>query len=409
MKSFLFLAFLLVAAVSELRAQDFLDRLEERLTITAFDDNLSARVSGTLDLEYYHFQQPPPGLIEAAGSDLFNPRLTMFFDAQIGAQVYFFAQARLDRHFDPTDDGAQVRLDEYALRVTLLDESRLIVGVGKFATVISKWVERHHSWDNPFINAPLAYENITLVEDRAVPPAVGGATKSPRETRIVIAVHTTVEDNKSDYLPIIWGPSYSSGASVIGQLGKFEYAAEIKNAALASRPESWDLTRNGFKHPTISGRIGFRPSQMWNFGLAASEGPYLRPEARVALPFGRDIGDYDQIVLAQDVSFAWRHWQLWAEFHEARFEVPNLGNVDTFAYFLEAKYKITPQLFGALRWNQQFFNEVSFARDISRLEAAVAYRFTTHTQVKLQYYVDYLQPTPREFSHTFAAQFTVRF
>ena len=79
-------------------------------------------------------------------------------------------------------------------------------------------------------------------------------------------------------------------------------------------------------------------------------------EAEPTLPPGRDIGDYREFVLGQDVSFAWRHLQLWAEFYEARFEVPRVGNADTFAYYyIEAKYKFTPQLFGAIRWNQQLF------------------------------------------------------
>ena len=283
-----------------------------------------------------------------------------------------------------------------------LCEEVMSLQAGKFATVISRWVERHLSWDNPFINAPLVYENVTALEDMAAPDYFYGGE---------------LLDEKYEYIPVIWGPSYASGASVAGRLGLFEYAAEIKNASLSSRPESWDLTRIGFEHPTISGRLGFRPNEMWNFGFAASQGPYFRPEAQATLPFGRDIGDYDQIVIAQDVSFAWHHLQLWAEFHEARFEVPNLGNAETFGYFLEAKYKITPQLFGALRWNQQFFNEVAngygteaqWSRDISRVEVAIGYRFTTHTQLKLQYYVDYIEEAPRNFSHTFAAQFTVRF
>ncbi len=395
-------ALLVAGCATQLRAQDFLDRLDERLTITAFDDNVRARLSGTIDLEYYHFQQPAPGLLDASGNDLFSPRLTAFFDAQIGPTIYFFAQARLDRHFDPTDEGAQLRLDEYAARITPWEDGRLSLQAGKFATVISKWVERHLSWDNPFINAPLVYENVTALEDMAAPDYFYGGE---------------LLDEKYEYIPVIWGPSYASGASVAGRLGLFEYAAEIKNASLSSRPESWDLTRIGFEHPTISGRLGFRPNEMWNFGFAASQGPYFRPEAQATLPFGRDIGDYDQIVLAQDVSFAWHHLQLWAEFHEARFEVPNLGNAETFGYFIEAKYKITPQLFGALRWNQQFFNEVpngygaeaQWSRDISRVEAAIGYRFTAHTQLKLQYYVDYIEEAPRNFSHTFAAQFTVRF
>jgi hypothetical protein len=393
---------LLTTATAQLCAQDFLDRLDDRLTATAFDDNVRFRLSGTVDLEYYHFDQPPPGLIDASGHDLFNPRLTTFFDAQIGGQFYFFAQARLDRHFDPTDQGAQLRLDEYALRFTAWSDGRLNIQVGKFATVVSKWVERHLSWDNPFVNAPLVYENVTNLEDMSSPNYFYGGG---------------FEDAKYEYIPVIWGPSYASGASVTGRLGMIEYAAEIKNAALSSRPESWDVTRIGFQHPTVSGRVALRPNEMWDFGLSASDGAYFRPEAEATLPFGKSIGDYHELVLGQDVSFAWHHLQLWAEFHEARFEVPRLGDAETFAYFLEAKYKITPQLFAAVRWNQQFFGnlangyggEVQWSPDVSRADFAVGYRFTAHTQLKLQYYLQHTTEVKREFSHTFAAQFTVRF
>src|SRR5215203_1714165 len=84
-------------------------------------------------------------------------------------------------------------------------------------------------------------------------------------------------DEKYEYIPVIWGPNYASGASIAGRIWKVEYAAEIKNSALASRPESWDATRIGFEHPTVNARLGLRPNQMWNFGFSASEGPYFRP------------------------------------------------------------------------------------------------------------------------------------
>src|ERR1051326_8236731 len=79
---------------------DFLDRLDTALTISAFYDDLRARLSGTLDLEVYHFDQPAPGLINSKSDTLFNPRLTLFLDSQIGSHIYFFAQSRLDRGFD---------------------------------------------------------------------------------------------------------------------------------------------------------------------------------------------------------------------------------------------------------------------------------------------------------------------
>src|SRR5256885_15529884 len=148
---------------------ELFDRLDAALTVAAFQDNFRARLSGTIDLEFYNFEQPAPGLIDSSSDNLFNPRLTLFLDAQIGSQIYFFAQARLDRGFDPSDHGAQVRLDEYALRITPWADGRFTLQLGKFGTVVGNWVPRHLSWDNPFINAPLLYENITGISDKTAP------------------------------------------------------------------------------------------------------------------------------------------------------------------------------------------------------------------------------------------------
>src|SRR5207247_9199279 len=113
---------------------------------------------GTLDLELYHFEQPAPGLIDSDIDTLFNPRLTLFLDAQIGSQIYFFAQSRLDRGFDPSDHGAQVRLDEYALRVTPWQDGRFTVQIGKFATVFGNLVQRLLSWVNTLHYGPSVYD-----------------------------------------------------------------------------------------------------------------------------------------------------------------------------------------------------------------------------------------------------------
>ena len=384
---------------------DFFDRLDTALTISAFQNNLRARLSGTLDLEFYNFEQPPPGLIISDTDNLFNPRLTLFLDTQIGSQIYFFAQSRLDRGFDPSDHGAQVRVDEYALRVTPWDDGRLTAQIGKFATVVGNWVPRHLSWENPFINAPLVYENVTPIRDKAAPVSVFDFIYGPYYYE------------KYAFNPVIWGPSYASGISVSGRLDRFDYAVEMKNASLSSRPESWTVTESGFEPPTFSARVGYRPNEAWNFGFSGSEGPYFRREAEPTLPPGRDIGDYREFVLGQDASFAWRHLQVWAEFYEARFQVPRVGNADTLAYYIEAKYKFTPQLFGAIRWNQQLFDDVSngslqnvrWSRDLARIDIAVAYRFTSQTQLKLQYDYQHETTAPGDDNHLLAAQFTVRF
>ncbi len=393
-----------VAMATAIHAEDFLDSLDETLTFSVLNDRAQVRLSGALDIEYYYVDEPPFGLVNSTANNLFNPRLSLFLDAQFGPKIYFFAQARVDRGFDPASDDVRMRLDEYAVRFTPWEDGRLSIQLGKFSPIIGNWMARHLSWDNPFITAPLPYEHITKISEIEVPTSAAEFT------------HDFGADTAYEYNPVIWSADYATGVSVSGRLGRFEYAAEMKNSALSARPESWDATEIGFDHPTFSARIGWRPTIAWNLGVSASRGPYMRPEVEPLLPRGRGIGDYMQTVFGQDISFAKGHFQIWAELYEARFEVPNVGNADTLAYYIETKYKFTPEFFAALRWNHQLFDNVSdglggkiaWGHDLWRADAAIGYRFTPHTQLKLQYSME-SEDGPRGQSHAFGAQFTVRF
>ena len=408
-----FFAFLFALVSSAaFAAHEIIDRLDDALTFSGFGDQVRARLSGTLDLEGYHSDGTAPGLLFTPRDSLFNPRLTLFFDAQIGPALYAFAQARADRGFDPANRDGQVRLDEYALRFTPWKDGRWQLQVGKFATVVGNWAPRHGSWENPFITAPLPYENLNGIWDSAA-----------ADSAVTLFSWAHVRDGKGGFFgsesadkilrqPIIWGPSYASGLAMSGGVGQVEYAAELKNAALSSRPETWDATQVQWQHPTVSGRLAFHPSPAWRLGVSASTGSYLQSEARPTLAPGHSLDDYREIVLAQDLSYAHGHWQVWAEFYEARFAIPEVGNADTLAWYVEAKYKFTPQLFGALRWNQQLFNTIDggrWGRDTWRIDCALGYRFTAHTQLKLQYNLGHENLAPRDFYHLVAAQFTLRF
>ena len=391
---------------------DLLDRVNDALSIRNSQNQFQLQLSGLIDFEGYFIDQRAPALINTDDSFLFNPRLSLFLDAQWTSHWYFFGQLRIDRGFDPSDQGAQVRLDEYFLRYTPLDHPWVAVQVGKFATVVGNWTSRHLSWDNPFINAPLPYENVTGIWDSAAPDDVDD----------LFAWGHVGEYDSGDYsdkylrLPIIWGPSYASGFAVLGTIEKFDYALELKNSALASRPESWDVNNVGLEDPTFSGRVGFRPNEMWNFGFSGSAGPYLQSQAGSTLPRNGDIDDYRELLLGQDISFAWHHWQFWAEFYETRFEVPRIGHADVFSYYLETKYKFTPQLFGAVRWNQQAFGtvtdegeQVRWGNDVWRVDASVGYRFTNYLQGKLQYSFTHTDAKIQVGEQLIATQFTIKF
>ena len=49
---------------------ELFDRLDAALTVAAFHDNFRARLSGTIDLEIYNFEQPAPGLIDSSIDNL---------------------------------------------------------------------------------------------------------------------------------------------------------------------------------------------------------------------------------------------------------------------------------------------------------------------------------------------------
>ncbi|MFT4586746.1 MAG: hypothetical protein ACI8QF_000834 [Limisphaerales bacterium] len=388
-------------------AQEILDQIDEALSYESPNGLVRADLSGTIDAEWRYVDQNPPGLIFADDEHFFNPRMSLFLDAQIGDRLYALVQSRFDRGFDPGSvrDG-DVRLDEYFLRYSPLNKGQLNLQVGKMATVFGGWVPRHLSWDNPFINAPLAYENVTIITDHGVPGGPGA-----------FLGRQGVRDNKPKWLPMIWGPSYTSGASVFGAIERFDYAFEFKNASISSRPYAWEPTQINWEHPTISGRIGYRPSAMWNVGSSFSYGTYLLPNAQASLPAGTDPGDFKQLTIGTDVTFAWHHWQVWAEAIAARFEVPNVGDADTLSYFVEAKYKFTPKLYGAARWNQQFFDDVpngaggftAWDQDAWRIEGAVGYRWTRHLQTKLQYGYSHQKGPFQQGEQQVSAQMTVKF
>jgi hypothetical protein len=400
-------AALLTLAGTARGQDDPFDAVDQALTFSGWNDAVRLHLSGTLDLEGYYLTEPGEGLIFADAHMFFNPRLSLFLDVQVGPHLYAFAQARWDNGFDPEEPGPPVRLDEYVLRLTPFDDGRLSLQVGKFATVVGNWTLRHGSWENPFITAPLPYENLTGIWDtdaaRSVPELMAWAGVQPRPD----TAGAFLDQYRN--IPILWGPSYAAGASVFGQVGDVDYAFEVKNTSLSSRPQTWAPTETQWQNPTFSGRVGFVPDEMWNIGFSASAGPYLQPEAA--------LDNYLEVVLGQDVSFAWHRVQLWAEAYEARFEIPGVGNADTQAYYVEAKYKFTPQFFGALRWNQQFFSALSlpgggaadWSRDVTRVDVGPGYRFTPHTQLKIQYSLERQEADIGAWSQLVAVQFTTRF
>jgi hypothetical protein len=395
----------LATAATPAAAQALLDKIDDALAWQNRSGEVRMDLSALIDLEGYYIDRFPPGLLFSQQSFI-APRFSLFLDARLGPHFYALLQTRVDKGFDPKATGWDARLDEYLVRWSPLTESQVNVQAGKFATVVGNWVRRHDSWQNPFITAPVPYENVTVITDQFAP-----ATPAAFLGRQAMA------DARGRWLPVLWGPAYTSGASVFGSLQQWDYAVAFKNASISSRPFVWGAEELNWDHPTWELRLGHRPGPRWNHGLSFSRGAYLLPAAEGTLPPGRTLGDYNQMTLGWDAGFAWRKWQFWGEAFASRFQVPNVGNADTFTYYLEAKYKLTARLYAAARWNQQVFGTVPnglggrqvWDADMVHTDLALGCRFTRHVQAKIQYSLSDQRGPFEQGEQLLAGQLTLKF
>lgn len=386
-------------------AQEFLDELHEKMVFTSAEGNVQADLSVIADLTLFAAEPPAQGLLFTDDDFFLAPRLSAFLDMQLGDRVMLHGQMRADRGFDPgSEPGGQVRLDEYFLQFRASDAKEVNVRAGKYATVFGSWAPRSLAWDNPLITAPDAYENLIPITDRAAPSNLAS-----------FAARRDMAANKAGWVPIIWGPSYATGAAVLGRINTFDYAVEVKNVSLSSPPDTWDAIENGFQaRPTATVRLGLQPAPEWALGSSFSRGPYLQESAQASLPTGTGVDDFYQTTWGADAGYAHRGWQVWSELIYATFDVPGVGQVDVLSGYIEAKYKITSQFWTALRVNQSWFGDIpgltiSWDRNTSGLDLGLGYRSSTHIEAKLQYSFARQQGPDTEGNHLFAAQVVVRF
>lgn len=382
-----------------------LDALGDRLSVISNDGSRWARLSAMTDVIVFMPERPASGSLIADETPFVAPRTALFLDAALGSRLSVHAQARVDRGFDPgRERNGDARVDEYFIDALLFEAGKTTLRAGKFATVFGAWVERHLAWDNPLITAPALYEDLVTITDRAAPADFA-----------VFNGRRDLPDNKQTWVPVVWGPSYATGASLAMQSGSVDMAIEVKNGALSSRPESWSAVDHGFEAgATVTGRLGWRPRAEWTLGLSGSHGPYLREAARSTLPVGRELGDFSQTTLAADLTYELHRLQVWAELARSSFEVPRVGDLGTYGGFVEVRYKVAPQWWLAGRWNQSWFDdtptlEQTWDRDLRRLDLAVGYRHDAHIQAKLEYSLGDQSGGDTNGNQHFAAQIVIWF
>ena len=384
--------------------ESFLERLRQFQSFGTEDGQISFNADLWLTLDYMVFSTPPPGFIQTSNGQIFAPTLSGLFTLDISKHLEFVFLGLVNRGFDPTETSVQSQPAEYYTQLTPFDTPVLNFKGGKFQTAFGQWTNRHFSTQNSLINAPMMYGQMTSVTD-----GNDGASIAPNTTSLVNRKNSA-SPPVTKWIPIVWGPSYASGFQLngtVGTLQQLDWAFEMKNASLSSRPQEWDLWNRGFNYPTFTGRAGYRPDAAWNIGVSGSSGSYISQAAydrfSTTSKAGSSISESRQNVVGTDISYAHGPIELWSEFAWSQYEVPDakagkaVGNIGAYSYFIESKWKFMPQFWLSGRWNQQMYSNVTPAtgpgagsetpwyNNLWRADACLGFKINRFTQFKVQY------------------------
>lgn len=372
------------------------DRLLEDLSNALFWETENGQVAIQLggQAEWVGFASDekgnPPGFFfpEKSEKSGYAPRLEINADLFIGEYFTAFAKIRWDHGVHPGSaqlygDHTEVRLDEAYAKLRLGDTGAS-VRIGQFTPQIGGFLARLSSWDNSLINYPLLYENVTSITDNQFPANDDS-----------FARRADLPDLKAVWIPVIWAPLYNRGISVDGTRGSYSYSLNFLNSNISSRPEVWN--DNTWSAPTVTGRLGYRPSPNWDIGLSLATGSYLREplSAGPPLPSSTRRSDYQQQTAGIDISYISHRWQVWAEAWYSEYEIPNfLESPKVYSYFIEGRYDFSTKSWVSLRWNHELYNtltDTSTGRDyewdnpIYRIDLGYGIRWSRHLQTKFQY------------------------
>ena len=385
-------------------AQDVLDDIDRKLTYASNDGAWVADLSLMSDVTFYAQDKPAQGLLFSDNDEYVAPRVAAFLDVGYDEWLVLHAQAAADRGFDPGETShGDVRLDELFVEAHFTDAGRLSLRVGKFASSFGGWIARHLAWDNPMITAPLIYEDVLPMTDRTAPL---------NDDRVRVAAQHRRQAARlgADRL----GPVVHQRRVAVGghRYARHDGRSEERGVVVASRNVGRVCRRLRNRPERDRARCaGIRRKRGGSADRRAADRICRTTRSRHCLP-ASSIDDYDQTTFGVDASYEHRRLQLWAELVHAKFDTPVVGEVEGVSGFVEARYKATAQIWLGARWNQSWFDDapgadVSWNRDMRRLDLALGYRHTAHLEVKAQYSLSNQAGREIDGEHLFAAQFVL--
>jgi hypothetical protein len=311
-------------------------------------------------------------------------RLRLLGSLRLGERAALLAEGR-------ADNGEGVTLAALYLRARPFRDQAFDVQVGRIPPVFGAYPRRSYAIDNPLIGSPVIYQYLTSLRADALPATVDDLlVMKGRGWR----THYPVGSNAWDRgLPVIAGDRWDTGAEVRIGREPVSLSAAVTQGALSN-----PLVRDDNGGKQISGRLEVRPTIGLVLGASVSRGAYLSKAAAGAAAAEEADEPYTQDALGVDAEYSRGYWVLRAEGVASRWAVPDVraplvGSVEAWGGFIEARYKIRPGLYAAVRADRLAFSRLtggleggrptSWDAPVSRVEAGGGYSLRRYLILKV--------------------------
>jgi hypothetical protein len=316
-------------------------------------------------------------------------QLRLFADVVFDGRLTLFNQMLID----PSSRAGLASFLRSYLRYTLLQRpgAELHLQAGKLPTSFGNWAPRSYPDRNPLIGLPLLYHYFTTLRANQL-PADNADLLSHRGQGQATAFGGFAgggSTQRFNGLPLVYDTCWDFGLQVLGSLWRLEYLVALTQGTL-SDPRSSPGDNNDGQQVVL--RLSLVPFTGGLLGFSWARGPYLDQAVEPVLRArGLDLEDFHQVIWGLDAEYSIRHLFLAGELALNRWEMPTTTDLEAYGWYLEAKYKLRPGLYAALRHSRLGFGKIpdgngaklAWDYDVQRWEAGLGHYLTEGAIAKL--------------------------
>lgn len=284
------------------------------------------------------------------------------------------ADVRVENTNAPRVFGAYLRYRPFEGRAFDIQAGRVPFTFGAFA-------RRAYSTDNPLVGYPLAYQYLTSLRYDALPATPDDLLRM--RGRGWLSSFPIGKATPEAGLPLINAFRWDTGVQAHGKVGWLEATGSITTGSPANPLVKDD---NDGRH--LAGRLAAQPIQGLVLGASVAHAPYV--DTHTASLAGAPAGRFTERLFGLDAEYSRQHYIVRVETVQAVFRLATIApDLRALASMVEGRYKLTPRIHVAARFDHVGFNTVSgplrtgtWEAPVTRWEAGTGYALQRNVQLR---------------------------